>query len=199
MFSEKTLPADRLSGICLNPYAKIALRIDFVIKFMICLLNFLDFYEILCMFMIVYGFLELFMISCMLFHFWEGFWGVWFLMSFRMAKSRLKIDKVGGLGRPTGAIPVILWRVGGRGGGQQRLLESDRNWQESDNASRTPCTPKGGGGFKGLRPTRRPNILNIWKLSKCQKWRTYQTMYIYYILYCLSIVHSFLIQTIKHL
>ena len=52
-------------------------------------------------------------------------------MSFRTAKSRLKIDKVGGLWRPTGAIPVISGRVGGRGGGQQRPLESDRNWQES--------------------------------------------------------------------
>ena len=52
-------------------------------------------------------------------------------MSFRTAKSRLKIDKVGDMGRPTGAIPVFSGRVGGRGGGQQRLLESDRNWQES--------------------------------------------------------------------
>ena len=52
-------------------------------------------------------------------------------MSFRSAKSRLKIDKVGGLGRPMGAMAVIWGRVGGRGGGQQRLLESDRNWQES--------------------------------------------------------------------
>ena len=48
-------------------------------------------------------------------------------------------------------------RVGGQGGGHRRLLESDRNWQESDNAFRTPCTPKGGGGFIGLRPTRRPS------------------------------------------
>ena len=67
-------------------------------------------------------------------------------MSFRTAKSRPRIDKVGGLGRPTGAIPLILGRVGGQGGGHRRLLESDKNWQESDNASRTPCTPKGGGG-----------------------------------------------------
>ena len=52
-------------------------------------------------------------------------------MSFRSAKSRLKIDKVGGLGRPTGAIPVISGRVGGTRRCQQRLLESDRNWQES--------------------------------------------------------------------
>ena len=67
-------------------------------------------------------------------------------MSFRAARSRLKIDKVGGLGRPTGAIPLILGRVGGQGGGHRRLLESDKNWQESDNPFRTPCTPKGGGG-----------------------------------------------------
>ena len=52
-------------------------------------------------------------------------------MSFRSAKSRLEIDKDGDMGRPTGAIPVILWRVGGRGGGQQRLLESDRKSAES--------------------------------------------------------------------
>ena len=83
-------------------------------------------------------------------------------MSFRTAKGRPKINKVGGLGRPTGAIPLILGRVGGQGGGHRRLLESDRNWQESDNAFRTPCTPKGGGGFKGLRPTRQPfEILSI--------------------------------------
>ena len=82
-------------------------------------------------------------------------------MSFRTAKSRLKIDKVGGLERPRGECAQILGRVGGQGGGHRRLLESDKNWQESDNASRTPCTPKGGGGFKGLRPTRRPNKYKI--------------------------------------
>ena len=70
-------------------------------------------------------------------------------MSFRTAKSRPKINKVGGLGRPTGATVLILGRVGGQGGGHRRLLESDKNWQESDNAFRTPCTPKGGGGLKG--------------------------------------------------
>ena len=68
-------------------------------------------------------------------------------MSFRMAKSQLKIHKVGDMGRPMSAMAVIWGRVGGQGGGHRRLLESDRNWQESDNASRTPCTPKGGGGF----------------------------------------------------
>ena len=52
-------------------------------------------------------------------------------MSFRTAKSRLKIDKVGGLGRPTGATVLILGRVGGTRRCQQRLLESDREWQES--------------------------------------------------------------------
>ena len=80
----------------------------------------------------------------------------------RSAKSRLKIDKDGDMGRPKGRLDDILGRVGGQGGGHRRLLESDRNWQESDNAFRTPCTPKGGGGFKGLRPTRRPSeILSI--------------------------------------
>ena len=52
-------------------------------------------------------------------------------MSFRSAKSRPKIDNVGGLGRPRGECAQIWGRVGGRGGGQQRLLESDRNSQES--------------------------------------------------------------------
>ena len=65
----------------------------------------------------------------------------------RVFEGRLKIDKVGGLRGPTGAMAVILGRDGGQGGGHRRLLESDKNWQESDNASRTPCTPKGGGGF----------------------------------------------------
>ena len=69
------------------------------------------------------------------------------MMSFQTAEKLLKIDKVGGLGRPKGAIPLIWGRVGGQGGGHRRLLESDRNWQESDNAFKTPCTPKGGGGF----------------------------------------------------
>ena len=71
------------------------------------------------------------------------------MMSFQTAEKLLKIDKAGGLGRPRGATPLILRRVGGQGGGHRRLLESDRNWQESDNAFRTPCTPKGGGGLKG--------------------------------------------------
>ena len=52
-------------------------------------------------------------------------------MSFQTAEKLLKIDKVGGLGRPRGECAQIWGRVGGRGGGQQRLLESDRNWQES--------------------------------------------------------------------
>ena len=53
------------------------------------------------------------------------------------------------MGRPRAKVRATFGRVGGQGGGHRRLLESDRNWQESDNASRTPCTPKGGGGFKG--------------------------------------------------
>ena len=34
-------------------------------------------------------------------------------MSFRMAKSRLEIDKVGDMGRPTGATVLILWECPG--------------------------------------------------------------------------------------
>ena len=52
-------------------------------------------------------------------------------MSFRSAKSRLKIDKDCDMGRPKAKFLRFWGRVGGRGGGQQRLLESDRNWQES--------------------------------------------------------------------
>ena len=65
-------------------------------------------------------------------------------MSFRSAKSLLKIDKVGDMGRPRGATPLILWRVGGRGAGQQRLLESDRNWQESAESISNALLPEGG-------------------------------------------------------
>ena len=52
-------------------------------------------------------------------------------MTFRSARSRLKIDKDGDMGRPKGRLDDFGGKVGGRGGGQQRLLESDRNWQES--------------------------------------------------------------------
>ena len=34
-------------------------------------------------------------------------------------------------------------RVGGQGGGHRRLLESDRNWQESDNALERPAPRRG--------------------------------------------------------
>ena len=66
-------------------------------------------------------------------------------MSFQTAEKLLKIDKVGGLGRPTGATVVLLRRVGGQGGGHRRLLESDRNWQESDKNSTRPAPLRGGG------------------------------------------------------
>ena len=65
-------------------------------------------------------------------------------MGFRSAKSRLKIDKVGGLGRPRGECAQIWGRVGGRGGGQQRLLESDRNWQESAESISNALLPARG-------------------------------------------------------
>ena len=43
-------------------------------------------------------------------------------MSFRTAKSRLKIDKVGDMGRPRGECAQILGRVGGRGGRPGNLV-----------------------------------------------------------------------------
>ena len=90
-------------------------------------------------------------------------------MSFRTAKSRLKIDKVGGLGRPTGAIPVISGRVGGRGGGQQRLLESDRNWQESaESVSNALLPARGAADLKAKASCRRPPNIKKCKNKNCQ-------------------------------
>ena len=72
-------------------------------------------------------------------------------MSFRSAKSRLEIYKDGDMGRPRAKVRATLGRVGGTRRCQQRLLESDRNWQESDTSSERPAPRKGGGGFKGKR------------------------------------------------
>ena len=77
-------------------------------------------------------------------------------MSFQTAEKLLKIDKVGGLGQPRSECAQIWGRVGGQGGGHRRLLESDRNWQESDKGSTRPAPRKGGGGFKGFASCRRP-------------------------------------------
>ena len=52
-------------------------------------------------------------------------------MSFRSANSRLKIIKDGDMGRPKAKVRATFGRVGGTRRCQQRLLESDRNWQES--------------------------------------------------------------------
>ena len=65
-------------------------------------------------------------------------------MSFRTAKRLLKINKVGGLGRPRGECTQIWGRVGGQGGGHRRLLESDKNWQESDIEFQTPVPRERG-------------------------------------------------------
>ena len=70
-------------------------------------------------------------------------------MNLRSAKSLLKIDKVGGLGRLMGATAVFSERVGGRGGGQQRLSESDRNWQESAVSVSNALLPARGAADDG--------------------------------------------------
>ena len=73
-------------------------------------------------------------------------------MSFRTAKSRLKIDKVGGLGRPRAKSPATFGRVGGQGGGHRRLLESDRNWQESAESISNALFPARGAADYRLKP-----------------------------------------------
>ena len=65
-------------------------------------------------------------------------------MSFRSAKSPLKIDKDCDMGRLKGRLHDFWGRVGGRGGGQQRLLESDRNWQESAESVSNALLPARG-------------------------------------------------------
>ena len=78
-------------------------------------------------------------------------------MSFRSAKSLLKIDKVGGLGRPRGECAQIWGRVGGQGGGHRRLLESDRNWQESaESISNALLAARGAADLKATASCRRP-------------------------------------------
>ena len=78
-------------------------------------------------------------------------------MSFQTAEKLLKIDKVGGLGRPIGATAVFSERVGGRGGGQQRLLESARNWQEAAESGPNALLPaRGAADLKAKASCRRP-------------------------------------------
>ena len=80
-----------------------------------------------------------------------------------MAKSRLKIHKVGDMGRPMGAMAVIWGRVGGRGGGQQRLLESDRNWQESaESVSNALLPARGAADLKATASAADPSLIRCW-------------------------------------
>ena len=71
----------------------------------------------------------------------------------------LKIDKVGGLGRPRGE---CAQRVGGQGGGHKRLLESDRNWQESAESVPNALLPaRGAADLKAEASCRRPKNKEI--------------------------------------
>ena len=55
-------------------------------------------------------------------------------------------------------------RVGGRGGGQQRLLESDRNWQESAESVPNALLPaRGAADLKAKASCRRSP-----KYKKCK-------------------------------
>ena len=78
-------------------------------------------------------------------------------MSFRAAKSRLKIDKDCDMGWPKGRLDDFGGRVGGRGGGQQRLLESDRNWQKSAESVPNALLPaRGAADLMAKASCRRP-------------------------------------------
>ena len=78
---------------------------------------------------------------------------------FSIGEKSAKNRENGGPGRERRYPPGFFGRVGGRGGGGGRLLESDKNWQESG-----PCLKRqrprgsGGGGSMGYRLFRRPLI-----------------------------------------
>ena len=75
-------------------------------------------------------------------------------MSFRSAKSLLKINKDGDMGRLKGRLHD---GSAARGGGQQRLLESDRNWQESAVSVSNALLPaRGAADLKAKASCRRP-------------------------------------------
>ena len=99
-------------------------------------------------------------------------------MRFQTAKNLLKIDKVNGMGRPNGRLDAFGGTVGGRGGGQQRLLESDRNWQESAVSVPNALLPaRGAADLKANASCRRPQNTkrmqrikddNMFYSAKCQ-------------------------------
>ena len=73
-------------------------------------------------------------------------------MSFRSAKSLLKIDNDCDMGWLKGRLHDFWGRVGGRGGDQQRLLESDRNWQESAESVSNALLPARGAADLKAEP-----------------------------------------------
>ena len=98
-------------------------------------------------------------------------------MSFRTAKNRPKIDKVGGLGRPRAKIPATFGRVGGQGGGHRRLLESDRNWQESAVSIPNALLPaRGAADLKAKASCRRPPKYKKDKNTKNVKMKIVKNM-----------------------
>ena len=100
-------------------------------------------------------------------------------MSFRSAKSRLKIDKDCDMGRPKGRLDDFWGRVGGRGGGQQRLLESDRNWQESAESIPNALLPaRGAADLKAKASCRRPQNIKKCKNIKNDKHENHQKLII---------------------
>ena len=79
-------------------------------------------------------------------------------MSFRSAKSRLKAIKDCDMGRLKGRLHDFWGRVGGTRRYQQRLSESDRNWQEpAESIPSAPLPARGAADLKAKASCWRPS------------------------------------------
>ena len=79
-------------------------------------------------------------------------------MSFRSAKSLLKNDKDCDMGRPRAKVRATLGRVGGTRRCQQRLLQADRNWQESaENVPNALLPARGAADLKATASAADPS------------------------------------------
>ena len=82
-------------------------------------------------------------------------------MSFGICKKSTKNDKSSTFGRPKDALGDFFVRVGGRGGRPGKRFShgfisfGSRFWLNYSTRL-APPSKDGVGGFKGLRPTRRP-------------------------------------------
>ena len=91
-------------------------------------------------------------------------------MSFQTAEKPLKIDKVGGLGRPKAKVRATFGRVGGQGGGHRRLLESDKGLQNSSLIRLAVLRLTGGGGSTSQATTGRASVVCCMWSGVCGMW-----------------------------